>query len=141
MIGLLIIVACVGVPAKCVALPAGVEQWQVFIGNLWNVRGVEYMDASHVHIRDTSDNGCTAETVGGWGQSFGVAELIGSRVAIPIEFVTTSMVLETYVDDVRVTANAVSGVNCQTACGLGDFDGDCDIDLADYSVFQMEFGQ
>lgn len=136
---MLIAIIVLGLPARCVTVPQNME-WQVFLGNLWNVRGIEYMDANHVHIRDTTPTACTAETVGGWGHSFGAAEVIGGQVAIPTAFVGP-MVLETYIDGVRQSVTVVGGLACQTACGLGDFDGDCDVDLEDYAMFQGQFGQ
>ncbi len=156
MIALLIIFCATwAAPAKCVHLPAGAEDLQVFIdadanaatGYGWGadyvVRCVvsELCDAWHCHIRSTVDSECGA--VGGWGESAGLAELGATALAMPANLVPAGarLMLETYtVDGVRLTSGPVNAANCQSACGLGDFDGDCDVDLKDYALFQNSFG-
>ncbi len=156
MTTLLLFLTLFGAPAKCVALPAGVADVQVFVdadgnaatgygwGSEYVVRCVaaELADAWHCHVRSTLDSGCGA--AGGWGPAMGVAEISATTLAMPVTLIPagTRLVLETYtVDGVRLTSGSVNAANCQSACSLGDFDGDCDVDLADYAIFQNNFGQ
>ncbi len=133
------------------------EQWQIFLnvdGNNLNnyngyeyvVRGVEKADANHYSIRSTIDTGvCCA---GGWGPTVGFAEISETatefRVAIPSILLGSvpKLLLETYsAAGVRLTATVVQTgtTGCAQACPLGDFDGDCDVDLQDFAIFQDSF--
>ena len=150
---LLLISLLFAVPGRCVTLPAGVESWQIFIdsdGDGRNgyagaeslVRGLEKIDAWHYHVRVTAENDCNWAHAGGWGKAIEQVEVIGGMVVIPMALVPpgSRFILETYTDGAMKSHAAANATACGTICGLGDFDGDCDVDLADYAIFQASFG-
>lgn len=165
MIALFVILIMFGAPAKCVALPSDLADVQVFVdadrnaatgygwGSEYVVRCVaaELADAWHCQVREATKllshevtEGEECGAAGGWGPAIDVAEISATTLAMPESLLPAGarLVLETYTaHGVRLTSGPVNAVNCQAACGLGDFDGDCDVDLADYAIFQNSFGQ
>lgn len=106
------------------------------------VRGGEQLDSRNFWIREASDGAGP----GGWGPPVFLAQGIttptGWRINMPAIGSAAKVVIETYDQNgVRTSATArISPVGgCPNNCSLGDFNGDCAVDLLDYAIFLENF--
>ena len=141
----------------CITVPS-LETFQVYIdsdglvstgpyeGYDYVIRGSEPADIRYHQIR-TATAGVGA---GGWGETIGLADSFISgttrRVSIPgtLSTSTVKVLVETYDPDGRMltrSARVTPGTACPSGCPIGDFNGDCEVDLLDYSILLDTFGQ